>query len=560
MGRREGESARLMNDMTKRILIVAPVALIIVLALSFLPVDRDYLSSRHVEVTWLALLPPLVAIVSVLITRWLVPSLVFGIASAAVIHAWPSPAGMAESLVVNYFWDSVLDSFHLSILGFTASLLGLVSVTTASGGLHGMINLILRLARGRRGVSVATVGMGFAIFFDDYANTAIVGPTVRPLFDRLKLSRAKLAYLIDSTAAPIAGLALISTWIGTEVSYLQGAARDLGLDASGYELFLSAMGYRFYCVFALFLVLVVAATGRDFGPMLKVERRVRRSADDAGSQSAAESPAIQPRWYNAVVPIGTVLLLIMIQIYYWGSRDPGTDLASLSGWKDVFIRAAAAQDGEALTFAMLYSGVTGAALAILLPALQGVMTVREGLLAWMGGVRHVSGALVVIVCAWALSAGCRDLETAHYAVAVLRQGVSVEWVPLAVFVTAGLVAFATGTSYGTMAIIIPTAAQLGYESGGEAVMILAMAAVLDGAIFGDHCSPISDTTVLSSICSGCEHLEHVRTQIPYALLGAVVAALAGYALVGAWGADLWIGMAAGTTSILVLIHVVGRRA
>ena len=549
-----------MNEMKKRLLIIAPVALVILLSLSLLPVDQDYLSSRQLDATWLALLPPLVAIVSVLITRWLVPSLIFGIASAALIHAWPSPGAMAESLFVSYFWDSVLDSFHLSILGFTASLLGLVSVTTASGGLQGMINLILRLARGRRGVSVATVGMGFSIFFDDYANTAIVGPTVRPLFDRLKLSRAKLAYLIDSTAAPIAGLALVSTWIGTEVSYLQGAARDLGLDASGYGLFLSAMGYRFYCIFALFLVIVVAATGRDFGPMLKVERRARRVPEPSGLQSSAESPEIEPRWYNAVVPIGTVLLLIMIQIYYWGSQGPGTDLTSLSGWKDVFIRAAAAQDGEALTFAMLYAGVTGAALAILLPALQGVMTVREALLAWVGGVRHISGALVVIVCAWALSAGCRDLETAHYAVAVLRQGVSVEWVPLAVFVTAGLVAFATGTSYGTMAIIIPTAAQLGYEAGGEAVMILAMAAVLDGAIFGDHCSPISDTTVLSSICSGCEHLEHVRTQIPYALLGAVVAALAGYALVGAWGADLWVGMAAGMTGILVLIHVAGRRA
>ena len=399
------------------------------------------------------------------------------------------------------------------------------------------------------------------VFAGEGADTFVVCPVpsvpekhVRPARRAEKQTGARKNRLSPS------GLALISTWIGTEVSYLQGAARDLGLDASGYGLFLSAMGYRFYCVFALFLVVVVAATGRDFGPMLKVERRVRRSADDAGSQSAAESPAIQPRWYNAVVPIGTVLLLIMIQIYYWGSRDPGVDLASLSGWKDVFIRAAAAQDGEALTFAMLYAGVTGAALAILLPALQGVMTVREGLLAWLGGVRHISGALVVIVCAWALSAGCRDLETAHYAVAVLRQGVSVEWVPLAVFVTAGLVAFATGTSYGTMAIIIPTAAQLGYESGGEAVMILAMAAVLDGAIFGDHCSPISDTTVLSSICSGCEHLEHVRTQIPYALLGAVVAALAGYALVGAWGADLWVGMAVGATVILILIHVVGRRA
>ena len=312
-----------MNEMTKRLLIVAPVALVILLALSLLPVDQDYLSSRQLDATWLALLPPLVAIVSVLITRWLVPSLIFGIASAAVIHAWPSPGAMAESLFVNYFWDSVLDSFHLSILGFTASLLALVSVTTASGGIQGMINLILRLARGRRGVSVATVGMGFTIFFDDYANTAIVGPTVRPLFDRLKLSRAKLAYLIDSTAAPIAGLALVSTWIGTEVSYLQGAARDLGLDASGYGLFLSAMGYRFYCIFALFLVIVVAATGRDFGPMLKVERKARRVPEPSGLQSSAESPEIEPRWYNAVVPIGTVLFLIMIQIYYWGSQGPG---------------------------------------------------------------------------------------------------------------------------------------------------------------------------------------------------------------------------------------------
>ena len=235
--------------------------------------------------------------------------------------------------------------------------------------------------------------------------------------------------------------------------------------------------------------------------MLKVERRARRAAEPSDLQASAESSEIEPRWYNAVAPIGTVLFLIMIQIYYWGSRGPGVDPASLSGWKDVFIRAAAAQDGEALTFAMLYAGVTGAALAILLPALQGVMTVRKGILAWWGGVRQISGALVVIVCAWALSAGCRDLETAHYAVAVLRQGVSVEWVPLAVFVTAGLVAFATGTSYGTMAIIIPTAAQLGYESGGEAVMILAMAAVLDGAIFGDHCRPHFRTPPSSLPCA-----------------------------------------------------------
>ena len=544
--------------MVRRFIITFPIGLIVCAILSFTSVERIDFELGATKTNWLAVLPPLVAIVTVVITRWLIPSLILGIATAALVHSWPSASGFVSSLFLDYLWNSVRDSFHMSILGFTAVLIGMVKVTCASGGTRGILNAILRLARGRQGVSVTTVAMGFVVFFDDYANTAIVGPMVRPLFDKLKLSREKLAYLIDSTAAPIAGLALVSTWIGTEVSYLRNAAADLGLTTSGYSLFLSALGYRFYCIFALVLVWSVAVTGRDFGPMLRAERRALVSIRPTRPIDLEDQLSIPARWYNAALPVGGVIVFILVRIFQLGSNDVGFSLISITDWREAFVQAAAAGEGSSLSFTFLYASLLGSFLAITLPAFQGILPLKTGLQVWFKGMVSITGALAMIVCAWALSAGCRDVETANYAVTVLRQGVGSQWIPLTVFVTAGLVAFGTGTSWGTMAIVIPTAAQLGYEAGGEASMVLAMAAVLDGAIFGDHCSPISDTTVLSSICSGCDHLQHVRTQLPYAFFGAVVAGIFGYGLVGVLGVYPWLGMLAGSVAILSSVYLVGR--
>ncbi|MCK5689100.1 Na+/H+ antiporter NhaC family protein, partial [Myxococcota bacterium] len=246
----------------------------------FIPLSESFLAAKNISsATWLGLpplllatLPPLIGITLAIVTRRLVTSLAIGVAFAALFAGGPSPLAILEKLFVDYFIKVLFSPFHIALLVFTIALIGMVGVATRSGGTQGIVNIVLRVAKGVRGARVATVLMGFIVFFDGYANTAIVGPTVQPLFDKLKISRAKLAYIIDSTAAPIAGLAIVSTWIGTEVGYLQEAAHSVGVMQSGYALFFSAMPFRFYCIFTLLVVILIAWSGRDFGPMVDAER------------------------------------------------------------------------------------------------------------------------------------------------------------------------------------------------------------------------------------------------------------------------------------------------
>lgn len=553
--------------------------LVIVLALlGQVDLDTAYLEAREVPTAWWwsaamplllgSALPPLLGIALVLWTRRLLLSLGVATFVAALLAAGPGPVVVAETFAVDYLWGSLADLFHLAIIIFTTSLIGLVSVANTSGGTQGIVRVILRFAKGIRGARVATALMGFAVFFDDYANTALVGPTMRPLFDKLCLSREKLAYIIDSTAAPVAGLALISTWVGTEVSYMQDAAQAVGVQTSGYALFFSALGYRFYCVFALCLVFVTAVLGRDFGPMLRAERRALTTGQVSrpGSQPLTDvavslAEVSTPRWYNAVVPIGVVLGLIVASVYHQGAPAGSGFLGvfSLGIWREAFVSASNLADGNFLSYLFAAAAIVGSVLAIVLPAAQGVFSLQTGVQAWFEGARSMLPALGILVLAWALSEGCKELHTASYVGAAIRN-VAGTWVPLVVFFVAGLVAFATGTSWGTMAILIPTAAQVAFQAGGEALMLVTMAAVLDGAIFGDHCSPISDTTVLSSICAGCDHLDHVRTQIPYALLGCTVAGTFGYALVAALGAPLWLGYVLGLGVLVSVVRGFGKPA
>lgn len=566
--------------MARRLVILGLGVFIAVGLLNLVTLDAEFLRANDVRIDWWwsgfllsplagSVLPPLVGIALVMATRKLLPSLLAGVGVAAFLYAGPWPHTALWALVVRYLWGAVWDPFHASILVFTATLMGLVGVATRSGGTQGIVELVLRYAKGVRGTQVATVLMGFAIFFDDYANTAIVGPTVRPLTDRLKISREKLSYLIDSTAAPVAGLAIVSTWVGTEVGYLQDAAQSVGVTTSGYALFLSALSYRFYCVFALVLVFLIAVTGRDFGPMLKAERRARSTGQVirpgskplSGKGTQAQPKLDKPvRAMNALVPIGTVLALIIGAVYVLGAPEGSGLLGvfSLSVWRDSFIVASDLSGGNALSYVFACAAAVGAAVAILMPWPQGILTPKEGLVAWAAGAKSMVIAFGILIMAWALSQACKDLNTAPYVAAAMQGRISAEWVPLAVFVVSGMVAFATGTSWGTMAILIPMAAPVAYATGGEAMMLIAMAAVLDGSIFGDHCSPISDTTVLSSICSGSDHLDHVRTQAPYALVGAFVAGLCGYGLVAAIGAPVWAGYLAGMVLLVVIVWGVGR--
>ena len=469
---------------------------------------------------------------------------------------WQVPATVAADFV----WSPLSDSFQLFILAFTVSLIGMVRVVAVAGGTRGIAESLARRARGRSTARLATWLLGLAIFFDDYANTLVVGTTMRPVCDRLRISREKLAYLVDSTAAPVAGLAVISTWIGYEVGLLQDAMDGLGTGVSGYELFFHALTSRFYCWLAILFVGATVLLRRDAGPMLAAERRAATRGEvlrpgsvpltGAGAERNLEPPeGITPDWRLAAAPVLVVVIGVILGMQWdtWehpevrGVRAEG--ILGAAYWTAVLSNAAGAK-------VMFLAAVAGSVTAFLLAVTRRrsdrsrAIPARAALRAWIGGVTGFHRALVILVLAWAIKEACSAVDTSGYLLAALGDSMPAELLPVLVFLLAAAVAFSIGTSWTTMAILLPTTLPLAHALGGLPTTVLVAAAVLDGAIFGDHCSPISDTTVLSSVAAGCDHLDHVKTQVPYAVGIMSVAALFGY--VGTAAAyPAWVGLGLG---------------
>jgi Na+/H+ antiporter NhaC len=382
-------------------------------------------------------------------------------------------------------------SFNLQILAFTFLLIGMVGVVSKMGGTRGLVNLISGFASTGRKVQVTVASMGLAIFFDDYANTVVVGSTAKPLTDRAKLSRAKLAYLVDSTSAPIAGVAIISTWIGYEVGLLDSLLGYLSafteLPKDGYGLFFEMLPMRFYCIFALLLVFVIAASGRDFGPMLRAESRAYHLGDlgiekdgseidsDVLSQETPEN--IPERWFNGAIPIMTVIGFIVGCIYYVGST-PHSAVFSLRSWQEIFSKASDDIGAILATGALL-----GVIVALGLGLAQRLFTFGTGLKALGQGMMNLVEAGAILIMAWVIKEVCDSLGTGYALLGALGDGLSPEYLPLAVFILAGAIAFSTGTSWGTMALLLPVAAPMVEAlATTEIVALLTMVAVLDGAI------------------------------------------------------------------------------
>ena len=487
---------------------------------------------------WTALMPPLVAVVLAIGLRQVVLALFLAVWLGCSILAAGNPFVGLWELLIGYLTPVLTDSFNLEILGFTFGLVGMVTVVGRMGGTLGLVNIMSRFAKSPRSAQLVTASMGTAVFFDDYANTVVVGTTARGLTDRMRISREKLAYIVDSTSAPIAGVAVISTWIGYEVGLFDSILHEFrhidGLPSSGYGLFFEILPLRFYCFFTLILVFLSAVLKRDIGPMLKAERRVRSGgpvAPDMGDESseelsALEKPGVPARWYNAVIPVASVLIFILVRILVVGGDAPAAGLSgfSLDYWRAVFTRAS-----DDISMILFTASLLGSAIAIGLAVSQKLLTPTEALKSYGGGLKSLMEAGAILVLAWVIKEVCDDLGTGLALVGLIGNSLSVLFLPLVVFLLSGAIAFSTGTSWGTMALVLPVAAPLSViMSGDPLVFVICMGAVLDGAIWGDHCSPISDTTILSSTACGCPHVAHVKTQLSYALVSMGAAGTTGY--------------------------------
>ena len=494
------------------------------------------------ENTIFSILPPIIAIVMVLLTRRVLLSLGVGIISAAFILTSFAPLGALQELFTSFaviFWDEDFNAYYVFIITFLL-LLGIITAfVSLSGGSHAFAEWASARIKTRRGAKLLTVALGIIIFIDDYFNALAVGQVARPITDRYKVSRAKLAYFIDSTAAPVCVVSPVSSWgaaiIGIIASIL---ASQTFVEYSALEAFIRMAPMNFYVVAALAIVFFVAYRDVDFGEMKKHEINAIEKGQlfDPNKVIPGEMKEEFPTHSHGHVRdlLLPILLLVAgtVAAMFWTGYQNSEQV--LDVWL-IF-------ENTDVPLSLLIGGLLGTITSIVLYVLQ--MKKNETANAgWIGkgiwaGIKSMIGAVLILIFAWSLTYLIDALQTGTYLAGLVSEGnIPVSFLPVLLFILAGVMAFSTGTSWGSFGILLPIAGTIMIEAAPE-LLLPALSAVLAGAVFGDHCSPISDTTILSSTGAGSNHMDHVVTQLPYALTAAIIAAV-GYLVIGLTGSVLW---------------------
>ncbi|TET14549.1 MAG: Na+/H+ antiporter NhaC family protein [Actinobacteria bacterium] len=494
---------------------------------------------------FLSLLPPLVAITLCFLTKRVLASLFIGVwVGASILLGWNPIGGVTKTL--GYIVENAADSWNATILLFDFVIGGLIGLIYLSGGAQAFVKSVTKKVKTARDGQIAAWLFGLVIFFDDYSNTAVVGNAFRAVSDKLRMSREKFSYIVDSTAAPVASIALISTWIGYEVGLIGDAIEGASVAMTPYTIVLHSIPYRFYSIFAIILVLAIALSGRDYGPMLKAEYRARTTgkvfADGAtplsGGSELKVLEGVPQKTMNMVVPI---VVLVGVSIFGMWWTGGGTSAESFT---------AAISDADAMT-ALLWGAMFAVIVAILMYKVQGIGTLADMMDAFIDGAKMMLLANLILLSAWSIGSVCGEMGTAPYVVEAVKGVISPLLLPMVIFLICNLISFATGTSWGTMAITMPIAVPLALSLGVP--LPLGISAVLTGSVMGDHCSPISDTTIMSSMFSGSDHIDHVKTQIPYAFTASGVAVLA-YLAAGA-GMSVALVLPLGIVLVGILLYL-----
>lgn len=508
----------------------------------------------QVKLTIWSLFPPFLAIVLALFTKNVLFSLTLPLLTSLI---WISFAGDQPASLAAFFANSselilanLLDVGNLLILFFIFLMLINSTLMILSGAIHVLAERLTALAKGKKSAEFLIVSLGYLLFIDDYLNAIIVGTTMRPLADRFGISRAKFAFLVDATSAPVAGIALVSTWIGYEIGLLDTITSSLGMGKSGFALFLEALPFRFYCIFMIFFVLINILSGVDYGSMAKATA----SSDLNESETATSSNTLpRPGFFVSLLPLATLMLTLFVGLWFDGGgwEQPGRAL-QLNYWQEILNSAKNSKlifiIAGAVSLVVNLSIIRHYQKQILHP-LQSAL--QQGLSkAWL--------PVLILLLAWNFKSALDQLGTGKYILLHLSDLPWPEIFPALVFLLASVISFITGTSYGTMGILLPLALPLAWhleQTQVAALSVLTTAAVLDGAIFGDHCSPISDTTVMSSFSCQCDHMEHVYTQLPYSLTVAFLSLTLGY-LPAARGAHYLLSWFSTIVALLVLFSVI----
>ena len=528
----------------------------------------------------LTLLPPVVAIILAFATKNVILSLVLGVMSGGFLlnlNGVNILSALFNSFLdlVNRAVNSLADPWNAGIILQVLAIGGVINLVAKMGGAKAIAEALAKKAKNARSAQLITWAAGLLVFFDDYANSLIIGPMMRPVTDKMKISRERLAFVIDATAAPVAGLAIISTWIGLEVGLIGDGFNSIGVNTNAFSVFLNTIPYRFYNILILGFIVLTSVLLKEFGPMREAELRARRGNVNLTSSKEIDEkisnehsdleplPGVKLNIWNAIIPIGILIVGSLFAFYYSGyttilGGDDATLIELLKNSPLSFVSIREAFSNADASVALFQSALFAGIVAIVMGTSKKIFNISQGLEIWVDGMKTLVITCVILICAWSLSSVIKELGTARYLIQLLSGSIPAFLLPSIIFVLGGIMSFATGTSYGTMGILMPLTIPLAHSINPEmSYIIVCISAVLTGSIFGDHCSPISDTTILSSMGAGCNHIDHVRTQMPYSLFVASIAILFGYIPAGL-GLNIYLILPVAFLVMFIGIQILGK--
>ena len=487
-----------------------------------------------IETGWLSLLPPIIAIALALLTKEVYSSLFIGLFSGMLIYSFASGGTIVQAVATTFdmMYSKIADNAYMII--FLALLWAVVILVSKSGGSEAYGHWAGKRLKTRRSASFATSLLGVLIFIDDGFNCLTVGTVMRPITDRLRISREKLAYIIDATAAPVCIIAPVSSWA---VAVASGVSQT-----DGFHAFLATIPYNLYALLTILMVLFICYTGLDFGPMKKAE--LAASKAEASAETGAEQAQTGGRVIDLVLPILVLIVCAILGMAYVGGFFEGISFSEAIGYNP--------------TAGLTLGAFAGLVTAFILYIPRKLMTPKEFIQNIVSGISNIVPPMLILILSWSLGGVCRQLiGTGVYISGFVSSAhLPLGFLPFLIFIVAALMSFSMGTSWGTFGMLIPIVSMICAADGAGQLLIPTLGATLAGSVYGDHCSPISDTTILASTGASCEHIRHVETQLPYATLVAVVCAI-GYLIAG-FTLTPWIGLAVSAALLIGALVVLNR--
>ena len=525
----------------------------------------------------LSITVPFVAVALAFITQEVVASLFIGLlyGHCMLIAALGTGKNLISYVTATFCGsiDSILDTItdreNASVIILCLVLGGLIELINKTGAFKTLaLKMVKRIKNPKQVIWICEL-LGLAVFFDDYANSLIVGPVMRPIADKHHISREKLAYVVDATASTDASIAIISSWVATEVAAIQVGLEIAGIKESAYNIFLTGIPYNFYNILVLAFIFINATAGRDFGPMLKAENRARNGYTlRPGSEwkdPVEDKHAVKAGPAAAITPIILLCVLAFIGFYFNGLQNAvlnGALLPDAPFGIHTFITAFGHAD---TVFIILAASLVASIYALIYGVFSKTFSLSKGIISWQKGASGLLSTVIILVLAWSLSSVVNSLGAVHYIVDFITLNVPFWLVPCLIFITCSTISLGIG-SYGCMAIVVPMVVPIAYGAASNLpasqnawqFVACCVASVLSGSVFGDHCSPITDTTILSAIGAGCDSMDHAKTQLPYALTVAVIAIVSGSLLAGN-GISPLVSYPIGLVMIVGVLYIFGKK-